>query len=129
MNKNNYILSNRIVSFIFLFNMILIFVGTYNGMCVLLGNSYNGFAIIIIPILASMYSTPSYIGLILSSINERKKSYIMLIFVFIFSLLSIFTTICSYSNAGNTELLFWICLACNIVLSIIILLKLILKIK
>lgn len=131
--NSNFLLSNIIVFLLFIANMCLLFLGIIISLFKSLMDSSvaSGFFLLIIPVVAVMFVIPQFIGIILSGINLKIKNYIMLIFIFIVSVISLITTISSHSSsfADNNGILFWICLISSIALCIIILLKLILKIK
>lgn len=132
MSRKMY-LSNKFVFYMFAVNMLLLFFGiNFEMFKSLQGLSYgSGFFLIIIPFIAAFYSIPQVTGLILSMVNLKKNNYVLLIFIFIASILSIFSTISSSnpSSMNNSGILFWVCLISSIILSVILLLKLILKIK
>lgn len=131
--SNNFLLSNKAVLWLFSVNTLLLFFGIINGWYNLLMDSdvASGFFIFVSFIIAFIFIIPHSIGYILSTINLKIKNYVMLIFIFIVSVLSLFTTIASYSPsmANNNGILFWICLILSVALCIIVLFKLILKIK
>lgn len=131
--NSNFLLSNIIVFLLFIANMCLLFLGIIISLFKSLMDSSvaSGFFLLIIPVVAVMFVIPQFIGIILSGINLKIKNYIMLIFIFIVSVISLITTISSHSSsfADNNGILFWICLISSIALCIIVLLKLILKIK
>ena len=132
-NNPNFLLSNIIVFLLFIANMCLLFLGIIISLFKSLMESSvaSGWFLIIIPVVAVMFVIPQFIGIILSGINLKIKNYIMLIFIFIVSVISLITTISSHSSsfADNNGILFWICLISSVALCIIILLKLIFKIK
>lgn len=132
-SNENFFLGNKMVFYMFAVNMLLLFFGIVFELFKSLQESSanSGFFLIIIPFIAGFYSIPQVIGLVLSAINLKIKNYVMLIFIFIASLLSIWTTVESSnpSGADNNGMLFWICLISSITLSIILLLKIIFKIK
>lgn len=138
-NKNNAInsidnikkiLNNKAVYILFEINMILLVIGVVISLFkpYFSSSGGSGWFIIIFPVAASMLACPQAIGVILSRINIKRKSYKMLFFIFLFSIISLVTTIYSL-EVGNNGILFWICIVLNIFLCVIILLKLILKIK
>jgi len=131
--NSNFLLSNIIVFLLFIANMCLLFLGIIISLFKSLMDSSvaSGFFLLIIPVVAVMFVIPQFIGIILSGINLKIKNYIMLIFIFIVSVISLITTISSHSSsfADNNGILFWICLISSIALCILVLLKLILKIK
>jgi len=130
--KSNPILSNLVVFFMFIANMVLLFMGIVISFIKDLQetSAASGWFLIIIPVIAIMFLLPHIVGLILSGINLKIKNYIMLIFTFIASLFCVFSTLLSHDFfLDSNMILFWICLILSVVLSVILLLKVILKIK
>lgn len=132
-NISNFLLSNKAVLWQFSVNTLLLFLGIINGWYNLIMDSgvASGFFIFAAFIIAYIFVIPHCFGYILSTINLKIKNYVMLIFIFIVSVFSLFTTIASYSPSltNNNGILFWICLILSVALCIIVLFKLILKIK
>ena len=126
-------LGNLIIFWGFISNMLLVLAAIFIGVFKSLDSSGgSGFFLIIIPfmpiIIVLTQLLPQLIGVILSRINLKKNNYIMLVFIFIASIISLVLTLeYSFSYSGISGILFWIGLILNIILCIITLLKLIFK--
>ena len=116
--KRNIFLSNQVVFVMFIINMILLCIEITKS---LIGVN-SGFMLFFIPIICLTISIPLIIGLILSGINLKMKNYKILIGIFISSLFSIILILSLHSK------LFSLLNIVTISLSIIVFLKLILKI-
>lgn len=88
----------------------------------------NGLFLIAIPIIVCIFSLPQIIGRVLVSINKKRNSRIILVFMFIASIFSV-GVIFSFYSGFNKGIFFFVNMICSVILTIILLLKLIFEKK
>lgn len=127
----NKYLNNLSIYWMYAVNLLLLFISIVVAFFKSIQNSdaASGFFLLIIPMVAAFFIIPQCIGTVLSAINIKIKKYVMLVFIFITSLLSLGSIIISYSVCDNTGIMFWITLIECIILIIMLLLKLALRIE
>lgn len=129
--KINFLLSNTTVLKMFNLNMLLLSLAVFSAILRSVEDSQldsqasSGWTLIFSPVIISICVFPHLIGAYLSTINLKRKSYTLLIFIFIISIICLIIVFTGPLDVHNH--IWWICLISSIILCMLILLKLILK--